>query len=63
MPALVYAFLSMLGAVQIPTFFTSRERRAATSAGDLSAKRQATEDSTRRPHPLVLAVASVGRMA
>jgi hypothetical protein len=36
-------------AVQIPTFITSRECRAATSGSDLSAHRPATEESTRRP--------------
>ena len=50
-------------AVQIPTFIASRERRAATSGGDLPANGQATEHSTLRPHPLVLAVTSLGKVA
>src|SRR5438105_2717947 len=64
MPAVVYAFPERARrAVQIATFITSRERRSATSAGDLSAHRQATEHSTRRPHPLVLSLTSLGKVA
>jgi sterol desaturase/sphingolipid hydroxylase (fatty acid hydroxylase superfamily) len=67
-PSEVAAYTLISAVVTIGTLFRSQlslrvENVAAASAGNQSAHRQATEHSTRRPHPLVLAVTSMGKVA
>jgi len=64
MSAMVFAILSTLGTL----FRTQLSLRVENVAlrhqpGDLPANRRATEYSTRRPHPLVLALAALGKVA
>jgi hypothetical protein len=66
MPPVVYAILSALGALfrsQRTLRVENMALRSATSAGDLSANRQATAYSTRGPHPVVVAIAALGPLA
>src|SRR5262245_20223106 len=63
MPAVVYAFLSTLGAVFVPTLIASRDRRSTTSAAGLSTIRATAASSSGRPYPLVLVVAPLGHLA
>src|SRR5207302_5219502 len=63
MPAVVYAFLSALGVLFRSQLSLRVENVALRDQLDLSAHRQATEHSTRRPHPLVLSLTSLGKVA